>query len=409
MHSRGYTHNDIKPQNILYNSPDTFKLIDFGLCNYMGLPIPNSMLHFAGTENFKAPDSTRDKNYHQGNRYNYNSDMYSVGAIMFWACMGANSIFKHIKLIIDPTSDMFKSYIPLFLELYGEQGTDFMEKCLDNNTRSRISSKRALNHPYFTQTGGMLKYNLYKFTNSDLRHQLYELEYLDDFYNNYKNTQIYIPKITDQTLYVKNTQHMLTHSLEKNMPIESFIQYVFIYHTSLQLFPHRNMTDLSICSYSIATKLYEDTSSNIMIRVLIDKYKIQTKYEDLIGLELEILDKTRFDLPLIPISSVIYYKFLQKYGEIEDIDKYTTALEMAIQFITDTTRSTSVTLDELGDMILGISIQKASKNIIDIYETAMKYHSQGKNKEMIELLLKHIDMFSDKEYLPIMEALTRHI
>jgi hypothetical protein len=107
---------------------------------------------------------------------------------------------------------------------------------------------------------------------------------------------------------------------ERARESDSFIQYIFIYQRALELFPDRDMSDLSVCCYSISNKLYEDTSSNIMLRVLIDKYKIKTKYEDLIRLEVEILDKTRFSLPLIPINSIVYYKFIKKYGNIEDPD-----------------------------------------------------------------------------------------
>ena len=75
IHSRGIIHNDIKPENMLYDPEiNSFKLIDFGyarpLRRFFGRKCPSG-----GTEKYLAPERSRGI-------YNERSDIYSFGIVM---------------------------------------------------------------------------------------------------------------------------------------------------------------------------------------------------------------------------------------------------------------------------------------------------------------------------------------
>jgi serine/threonine protein kinase len=256
MHSMGYTHNDLKLQNVLFKVDDAGKYIvkiaDFGLSQYIGSPFPIKVNQFLCTPRYKAPNNSHEPFYHQGNRYNYNSDMYSLGAIMYYLCALRNGItYYHTDSLIDFTKPYFTSIIPKLKEMYGEEGFDFMKKCLEPDSKLRISSKKALQHPYLLvqQKGGLswtyqFLTNLYKDTTfEEFTNNFYELEYLEDSYQLYKDYTIttYIPpKAGDDvnfSMYNILSDWVYTIFTGRGMPmltLETYIQY------SLLLVNHLN-------------------------------------------------------------------------------------------------------------------------------------------------------------------------
>ena len=341
MHTKGFVHNDIKPQNILIKK-DTFKLADFGLCNYMGLPIPSGLVSFCSTDYYKAPNSVGDRIYVANNRYNYNSDIYSLGALMYWMVVKIPAKKKQAAAI-DLTAAEYLSNRDLFIDYYGAEGVDFMERCLDRNTATRMSSKTALEHPYlkkYKAAGGstFTKFVKEKYSEDDM----YAVEYIEDFYKNYKDVNLQFHKIKDSAGYLAEIEKMLQFSLTNNKSMESFVQYMILFRKTIRDFPQKKLEDLSLCCFSMMSKVYEDTACNVMLRRLLREIPNKTPEDTLVSLELEILNHYGFNVPLIPIHSMIFYYFLK--NKKTDIN---VSFQQAIRLLLSTRIDGECTLDEL--------------------------------------------------------------
>jgi eukaryotic-like serine/threonine-protein kinase len=79
IHSRGVAHRDMKPENIMVDSEDNIKLIDFGIASKAGA----RRLTFAklsavmGTPDYISPEQVK------GQRGDGRSDLYSLGVILY--------------------------------------------------------------------------------------------------------------------------------------------------------------------------------------------------------------------------------------------------------------------------------------------------------------------------------------
>ena len=207
LHSMGYTHNDLKPDNILYKLIDgvyTFKIGDLGLAQYLGIPFPTKVTSFLCTVHVKAPNSVKDTIYVEGNRYGYNSDMFSLGATMFWTCMKHHDViwttFKinEKEVFVDIRKPNFLAQVDNLKAMFGEDGFDFLIKCMAPRSSERMSSKAALEHPYIRVLRGGAVSKIFKTiqelyrepTLEEVTDSKYELEYLEDMYNLYKENRV---------------------------------------------------------------------------------------------------------------------------------------------------------------------------------------------------------------------------
>jgi serine/threonine protein kinase len=381
IHSMGYTHNDIKPENVLFSAPDTFKLTDFGLCNYMGYPIPQGLNTFSGTKYYKAPNSVYDKFYKSGNKYGYTSDIYSVGCIMYKSCMELQLKYENID-VIDPDSEGFRNNRDSLLDMFGENGVDFIERCLDNNSSSRMTSKEGLQHPYLKRVIGEPKPNN---------------DFLDDIYENYKDALISIPKIKRVSEYYKNIEISLRYILDNNKFINTFIQYIFIFHTAIRHFPDRDYTDLSIVSLGISIKLYESNPSNVILVTLRELFHIKTAIKELVILEMELLRDTSFILPVIPIDTICYYN--------------NTSLNRSIITILDKVSGERLSINNLHTEYstdnIPISILNMFKTVdtpLELYDAVMQYNRVRDYRGLLKVIMDNIELLGGEEYREIREV-----
>jgi serine/threonine protein kinase len=327
IHCSGYIHNDLKPNNILYKIIDgvyTFKISDFGLSQYMGIPFPSTVLKFLCTPAFKAPNSTR-----KGNRYNYNSDMFSLGATMYWLCLDINDIPQE-DYEVDINKKEFTSKKSMLIEMYGKKGYSFLLECLNPDSKKRISSKEALAHPYITslQNGGVynLIYNkiqqLYIQPDySDIKKKTYEFEYLEDMmevyreyrvnlYNNFSNSpeEYKIHEINNWAFNVFNNQIQMKS-------FETYFQYLMLFNTVLNnpniVIDKTNIeltgaTVLEICHKLYSIPHYEDYILNEFVAVTDNKYSI----DEFNKKEKYILNKLEGKITFIPIMFYLNYWYL---------------------------------------------------------------------------------------------------
>lgn len=168
LHCMGILHRDLKPNNIMLTPSGHLKIIDFGICEYVGV-LP-SKVRFVGTPSYVAPDSNSLNSFKLPNgetilmpglERNYTSDIYSIASIMVNSIMGLNvtlffydgDIFyyyeKPVKGVIKLHSlhkdviDLFDEFSPFFLDL--------LSKMLELDSTLRISAREALNHMFFAE------------------------------------------------------------------------------------------------------------------------------------------------------------------------------------------------------------------------------------------------------------------
>jgi serine/threonine protein kinase len=87
-HRESLIHRDIKPANLLVcergGVPDTIKVLDFGLVKRLGGPVVSGFNVLVGTPLYLAPELILDPS-----RASARSDIYSLGAVMYWLATGS--------------------------------------------------------------------------------------------------------------------------------------------------------------------------------------------------------------------------------------------------------------------------------------------------------------------------------
>lgn len=94
LHSCGYIHSDIKPDNIMLTRHHDVRLIDFGMCCSKGTKRRSGEVK--GTDGYLAPEQI------YGGRINERTDLYSLAVVMYIA-LGGNVMSQVRPDIHDPS------------------------------------------------------------------------------------------------------------------------------------------------------------------------------------------------------------------------------------------------------------------------------------------------------------------
>jgi len=170
-HSHRILHRDLKPQNLLIDKNCNLKLADFGLARAFGIPL-RTYTHEVITLWYRAPEILLGSRH-----YSTAIDMWSVGCIMAEMVMrGAplfpgdseiDQIFRIFRLLGTPNEEVWPGisqlpdYKPTFPQWSAQSlaqhiasldpaGLDLLHSTLTYNTAKRISAKRAMHHPWFS-------------------------------------------------------------------------------------------------------------------------------------------------------------------------------------------------------------------------------------------------------------------
>ncbi|KAI0641645.1 Pkinase-domain-containing protein [Trametes meyenii] len=170
-HSHRILHRDLKPQNLLIDKDDNLKLADFGLARAFGIPM-RTYTHEVVTLWYRAPEVLLGSRH-----YSTAIDMWSVGCIFAEMCMRGHplfpgdseidQIFKIFRVLGTPNEEIWPGvhqlpdYKPSFphwspqdlhdhVTTLDAEGIDLLKLMLTYDTAKRISAKRTLQHPYFS-------------------------------------------------------------------------------------------------------------------------------------------------------------------------------------------------------------------------------------------------------------------
>lgn len=106
MHQLGYVHLDVKPQNIFLTDDGDVKLIDFGIAQKAYIKPKKDGESLLGTAEYISPE-------HGSNRVvTPQSDIYSLGCVVFELVTGKKVFSEHPDLSKDATVAMRQSAVP---------------------------------------------------------------------------------------------------------------------------------------------------------------------------------------------------------------------------------------------------------------------------------------------------------
>jgi cyclin-dependent kinase len=170
-HTHRILHRDLKPQNLLIDKRHNLKLADFGLARAFGIPL-RTYTHEVVTLWYRAPEVLLGARH-----YSTAIDMWSVGCIfaemalrgspLFPGDSEIDQIFKIFRILGTPTEESWPGlsqlpdYKPSFpnwsrqniqatVPTLDANGIHLLEETLIFDTAKRMSAKRALKHPYFS-------------------------------------------------------------------------------------------------------------------------------------------------------------------------------------------------------------------------------------------------------------------
>lgn len=342
IHSLGIVHNDIKLNNIMIND-QYIRIIDFGLANFLGLgPLKKLVETYLSTEAIKAPDTNNQSiiGYIEGNRKTYVSDMYSIGATMIH--MAVRNYFK--LGIINNKIHIFNKVNGIYTDkgdqtaylsntkIFGIEGYDLLLKIMNHNTNERWCAKQALLHPYFqglngdylidrTLVGGNMDFynKTINYTRSQYENKSMELCYLEELYENYKDTIIPIVdiKINNNNFYILH-DWILSVLEDTNMiiGIDIIINSLVLLHKNLPIdFSLNNIQTKSILYNVIYEKIFTEYDTKIdEIHYIIDHSNTK---KEIIQYQRDIIVNSNGQIEFYPISTILMYILLKLEYEID--------------------------------------------------------------------------------------------
>ncbi|KAI9294635.1 Mrck beta in complex with Tpca-1, partial [Neoconidiobolus thromboides FSU 785] len=150
LHSMGFVHRDLKPQNILIDNQGHIKLADFGSCIQLNNQSSVTSNIPVGTSDYISPEVLRAQ---EGNtNYGVECDWWSVGVLIYELLQGdppfssENLMETHSQIMNHKNNLMFHGIYPI-----SEEARDLIEKLIcDREVRlGKNGVEEIKSHPFF--------------------------------------------------------------------------------------------------------------------------------------------------------------------------------------------------------------------------------------------------------------------
>lgn len=141
VHSFGYVHRDIKPQNVMIDDAGRVKLMDFGVAKVLGGGTGAGRTcagTIMGTPAYMAPEQCR------GEGVDIRTDLYAIGGVLFYLLAGrppfsGQMLELMFKIVTDPPPDIQEIRPEL-----SDETARVITKCLAKSVRNRPANAREL-------------------------------------------------------------------------------------------------------------------------------------------------------------------------------------------------------------------------------------------------------------------------
>jgi len=165
IHSKGFLYRDLKAENVLIDEMGYVRISDFGFARRM-ISSEEKAYTVCGTLDYMSPELI------MGSGYDYKSDMWAYGCLLYEICNGYNPFNNHflvndeetkhtsssLVLLKKTSSSDFDSLlcdrirsgdIPVSEKWNDKMAIDLTLKFLERNVSARYDSKQAFGHPFF--------------------------------------------------------------------------------------------------------------------------------------------------------------------------------------------------------------------------------------------------------------------
>lgn len=132
-------HRDLKPQNIMINDENNLKIADFGFARHFQTDTVAETL--CGTPLYMAPEIMKHR------KYNYKSDLWSVGVILYQMVFGRRPYYANNILDLLKKIENDKLYYPDDVDI-SYDCKNLIESLLHTNPDKRIEWKDFFNHSW---------------------------------------------------------------------------------------------------------------------------------------------------------------------------------------------------------------------------------------------------------------------
>jgi serine/threonine protein kinase len=139
LHSHNIVYRDMKPENVLIDSENNWKLADFGLAKegIEKLQIANS---FCGSPAYLPPELLlNNKNGKEG-------DYYQLGVLLYELLVGMPPFYSDNMNILYQAIQRGKYQMPFHLSVDAQ---DLISKLLEKKPKKRLADDQILTHPFF--------------------------------------------------------------------------------------------------------------------------------------------------------------------------------------------------------------------------------------------------------------------
>ncbi|KAK0512891.1 hypothetical protein JMJ35_004908 [Cladonia borealis] len=147
IHSQGFTHRDLKPQNIfvVQTSPRYWvKLGDFGISKRVS-NLSTYLRTEVGTRAFSAPETTPD-DYEETFQYTNAVDMWSLGCVIY-------NVLAHSLPYKNARAKSFPFPSQPLKDRVNDQGINLLECLLRVDPSTRWTAQKAVTHPWLHASG----------------------------------------------------------------------------------------------------------------------------------------------------------------------------------------------------------------------------------------------------------------